>query len=134
MKLRALLAVYAVLIAVGGLVSLFVPAPYMSLYGVTDPDTAAIVLLRVVGATGIGLAAMAWYARNADASTARDALVLGLTVMNALTAIVLFTGAWSGGFNALAWVPAALYALFTVLLAIAGRASMAPKSAAGAGG
>lgn len=133
MKLRIVLSVYAVLTVIGGLVALIAPAPYMGLYGVPAPDAAAVVLLRVVGAAGIGIAVMCWFARNADASPARDALVLGLTVTNALTAVVLIMGAISGSFNVLSWMPAAMYAVFTVLFVHAGRTSMAPRVAAGAG-
>jgi hypothetical protein len=37
MKLRPLLSVYAVLMVVGGLVALILPAPALGLYGVTTP-------------------------------------------------------------------------------------------------
>jgi hypothetical protein len=131
MKLRMVLSVYAVLMLIGAVVSLAVPAQYMEFYGVV-PDATAVLLLRAIGAAGVGLALMAWLARNANASPALDAMVLGLTVMSAITAVVLAMGAASGRYNALAWVPAGLYALFAVWFGIAGRASMTPKPAAGA--
>lgn len=133
LNLRTLLPIYAVLVLIGGLVAIAVPAPYMSLYGVTAPDAAAVVLLRVVGAAGIGLAVMCWFARNAAASPARDALILGLAVTNALTGIVLVMGALSGSFNALSWMPAAMYLIFAVLFGLAARPAASPQVASASG-
>ena len=73
---------------------------------------------------------MAWTGRAGEAGKARDAIVLGLTVLNALSAVVAVVPALSGVFNGLAWAQAALYAVFTVLFAMAGRASMSPRAGA----
>lgn len=131
MQLRIVFTAFAVVTAIGALVSLVAPAQYMGLYGI-DPDTAAVVLLRVIGGIGIGLAVMAWLARDVEPSPARHAMVLGLTVANALAAIVLVFGALSGFANTLAWLPPAFYAAFAIAFAIAGRASMTPSVAPGA--
>jgi hypothetical protein len=55
-------------------------------------------------------------------------MVLGLTVLNALSAVVAVVAALSGVFNALAWAQAGLYTVFTLLFVVAGRASMSPRS------
>lgn len=126
MQLRAVLSAFAVLITIGGLGALLVPTAMMTFYGVAAPDAVAVVLLRAVGAMGIGVGLTAWLARGAEASPVRSALVLGLTVLNGLSAVVLVMAARSGHFNAFAWVPVAAYALFTVLLASSGRGSPTP--------
>ncbi len=133
MNLRTLLSVYAVLIGIGGLIWLLVPAQNLGLYGITAADPVAVVLGRFAGTMGIGLAVIAWGARGASASPARNALVLGITVANALGAIVCLLGALSGAFNNFAWVPVVAYAVFTVLFIVAGRGSMAEKQAVAAG-
>ena len=128
MNLRTVLSAFAVLIVLGGLAALLVPGTMMHFYGVGTPDAVAVVLLRAVGAMGIGVGLMAWSARGADDSAARNALVPGLTVFNGLSAIALLLGALSGLFNAFAWVPVAAYAIFTVLFLAAGRARMASNA------
>lgn len=131
MKLRTLLSVYAILIGIGGLIWLLVPAPNLELYGITAPDPVAVLLARFAGTMAIALGVMAWVARGAAASPARNALVLGITVANALGAIVCLLGALSDDLNAFAWAPVAFYGLFTVLFVVAGRTSMAEKPALG---
>jgi hypothetical protein len=57
-------------------------------------------------------------------------MVLGLTVLNGLSAVVAVVAALSGVFNALAWGQAALHTVFTVLFVMAGRAGMSPRAGA----
>lgn len=125
MNIRTLFSVFAVLIGIGGIVAIAAPAFMLAAYGVQDADPVSMALLRYVGATGVGLAVMAWFARNAEASSTRDALVLGLTVMTGLAAIVLFVTMLSGPFNMFGWLPVAMYAIFALLFTLVGRRSMA---------
>ena len=124
MNLRILLSVYAVLMALGGLIWLLLPAQHLVLYGVTAPDPLALLLGRFAGTMAIALAVMAWNARRAPRSPARHALVLGITVANTLGAAVCVLSAMSGRLNAFAWGPVGSYVLFSVLFIIAGRAAI----------
>ncbi len=67
---------------------------------------------------------MAWLSREADASKSRDSMVLGLTIINAISAIVAIMGALYGVYNVLGWMQAILYGLFTIGFIMVGKASM----------
>ncbi len=132
MNLKTLLSVYAVLMAIPGAVALVVPsALFTRLYGVPPLDGLEISLLRSWCAMAIGLGVMCWTARTAEASKARDAMILGLTVLNGLWAVVFALTAMASVGNWVVWADAALLALVTVLFIITGRQGM---SGAGAGG
>ena len=75
---------------------------------------------------------MCWNARTAEASKARDALILGLAVINGLLAVVaVLTGMAAAVGHWLLWAHAALYALFTVLFIVTGRQAMSAPTAGG---
>ena len=130
MQFTPLLSLYAVVTGLFAVALLIVPSQLMSVYGAPPLDTLQTILSRFIGGLFAGLAAMAWTARAAEPGKARDAIVLGLTVLNGLSAVVAVLAALSRVFNALAWGQAGLYALFTVLFVIAGRASMSPRTGA----
>jgi hypothetical protein len=130
MNLRTLLSVYAVLIGVGGLIFLLLPEQNLAVYGFTSVGALAVVLSRFAGAMGIALGVIAWRARAAGASPERDAIVLGIIVANALSAIVTLFGALSGAFNRAAWVPVVSYTVFTALFVVAARPRLPQKQPA----
>ena len=122
MTLKTLLSLYAV-VAAGFCLGLFLfPVFWITLYGAMA-DTQATVLLRLVGALFGGLAVMAWVGRGAEPSISRDAMVLGLTVLNGLAAIAAVLGALSGVYNQFAWGPVATFALCAIGFLVVGRAS-----------
>jgi hypothetical protein len=127
MNLTPLLSLYAIVTGFFALALLAVPGPLMGVYGAPPLDTLQTILSRFIGGLFAGLAVMGWTARAAEAGKARDAIVLGLTVLNGLSAVVAVVAALSRVFNALAWGQAVLYTLFTVLFVMAGRASMSRK-------
>src|SRR5438105_11532400 len=130
MQLTPLLSLYAVVTGLFAVALLIVPSQLMSVYGAAHLDTLQTILSRFIGSLFSGLAVMAWTARASEAGRAREAIVLGLTILNGLSAVVAVLAALSGVFNALAWGQAGLYALFTVFFVIAGRASMSPRARA----
>ncbi len=131
MTLKMLLSVYAVYVAAFGAAFLVVPSAVMSLYGVPPLDVLEISLTRNIGAVAIGLGVMCWATRTAEASKARDALILGLTVVNGLWAVVAVLTGMAGAGNWLVWVDAALFALLTVLFIVTGRQAMSAPTAGG---
>src|SRR2546426_4057081 len=133
MQLTSLLSLYAVITAFFGLALLGFPSQLMGVYG-ASLDTLATILSRFIGGLFAGLAVMAWMARAAEAGKARNAMVLGLTVLNGFSAVVAVMAALSGVFNALAWAQAGVYGLFTGLFVVGGRSSMSPRSGAWNGG
>jgi hypothetical protein len=77
MKLNVLLGITAVYMAALGLGFIFAPEAIGT--GAVPPDAspALIAYLRVFGTTFLGIAVLDWTARNAEPSTARDAIILG---------------------------------------------------------
>jgi hypothetical protein len=123
MTLKTLFSLYA-FVALFFCLGLFLfPAFWIALYGAI-PDAQATVLLRLVGALLGGLAVMAWTGRNAEPSKSRNAMVLGLTVLNGLAALASAWGALSGVYNYFAWGPVATFALCAAGFFLVGRASM----------
>ncbi len=131
MNLKMLLSVYAVFMAAPGVAFLVVPSAVMSLYGVPPLDELATSLAQSIGAMAIGLGVMCWTARTAEASKARDALILGLTVVNGLSAVVAVLTAMAAAGNWLIWADAGLLALFTVLFIVTPRQAMSTSTAGG---
>ena len=133
MNLQMLLSVYTVFLTAPGAALLVVPSVVFSrLYGAQPLDVLEISLARSIGALAIGLGVMCWTARTAEASKARDALILGLTVVNGLGVVVTVLAGMAGGGNWLIWTEAALLALFTVLFIVtSGQAMSAPTAGGG---
>src|SRR5438552_4923717 len=122
MQLTPLLSLYAVVTGLFAVALLIVPSQLMSVYGVAHLDTLQTILSRFIGSLFAGLAVMAWTARAAEPGRAREAIVLGLTILNGLSAVVAVLAALSGVFNALAWGQAGHQRLFTSLSFTTGRA------------
>ena len=129
MKLKMLLTGYAVLAAAFGAALLVVPSGFASLVGVPQLNVLETLLLQLIGALDIGLGVMCWTARTAEASKARDALILGLTVVNGLAAVVFGLTAVAVGGNLILWASAALDALFAVLFIVTLRQGMSAPTA-----
>jgi hypothetical protein len=129
MKLNILFVISAIYMALLGLGFVFVPQA-MGLGAVpADASPALIAYLRVFGSTFIGIAVLNWTARNAEPSTARNAIVLANVVGFGLAAALDLWGVLSGG-RQMALVLAIVHFLFTVAFIWAGRTSMSAKTKA----
>lgn len=132
MNLRVLLSVYGALSVIGGALWIVIPGSLLSGFGAAGAGAVAVFLASMFGGAALGLGVMSWMARGAEPSGARHALVLGITVTNLVWGVLALMATLAGNFNALAWVPVATYAIFTVLFLVAGRGSMnrpAPRPA-----
>jgi uncharacterized membrane protein HdeD (DUF308 family) len=82
-----------------------------------------IAQVRVQASLLLGIAVLNWFARNAEASKARDAIFLGNTVvfglMTILFGLLMFTGEPVVG-----WVFVVIALLFTFAFFVVGRANM----------
>ncbi len=129
MNLKMLLTVYAVYMVAVGVQNLVVPSAVSSLSGTAPPGSFETLLLRSWGVMVLGVGVMCGTARTAEASKARDALILGLIVINGLSAVVAALPIIDGSENLLIWADTAIWTLFTVLFIVAGRRAMwAPNS------
>jgi hypothetical protein len=92
-----------------------------------DAPAALITYLRVFGSTFLGIAVLNWKARNAEPSTARNAIILGnmvgFSVGPALDVWGLLTGA-----RQLAVVFAVIHLLIASAFFLAWRASKSAKT------
>ncbi len=131
MNLKILLTAYAVWMVGNGVIFLVFPTDVWNFLGMPPPTRFEILLQQSWAAMVLGVGVMCWAARTAEASKARDALILGLTVINGLTAMMAMLPILDGdgGGNLLSWLDTAPWALFTVLFIVAGRqARSAPNS------
>lgn len=113
MKINTLLKIFAVTAGIFFVGLVLLPAFWISLYG-ANADSQAIFLIRLVGALFGGLAVMAWAGRDAEPSKSREAMVLGLTILNGFAAVTALYGAITGVYNHFAWGPVIIFSLFTI--------------------
>ena len=124
MKLSTLFSIFGIVSLILGIVLLLFPNQMMSLLGISSLDNLSVMLIRFIGGFTLSLGMMSWFVRDAEASKARDAIILGLTLGNAIAAIIIIWSALSGIFTFLIWVEAALFVLFAAAFFFVGRANM----------
>lgn len=112
MTLHLLFLINAVAATLYAIALLLIPAQFLTLYGLT-PDPSLIYLARLFGGTVLGYGAVAWGARNAEAGTARRAIVLGNFIAFAVSLVAALVGQLSGVVNGLGWSTVVLYIFFT---------------------
>ena len=113
MKLGTFMAIAAVIAFVFGLGFILVPAQTVALYGTTLDESSQWVA-RYLGSAFIGIAVVAWFARNAAQNGAMRAIVLGFFVLSITGLIVAVWDALYGTGNALLWSTVVIY-LFLAL-------------------
>jgi hypothetical protein len=127
MGLRLLLSIAAVYMALVGLGLIFVPQAFG--IGAVPPDasTALIAYLRLFGSPLLGIAVLNWMARNAEPSTARNAIILGNMVGFIAIAALDVWGLFSGA-RPLTKVFAIIHLLFAVAFIWVGRMSLSANT------
>ena len=127
MKLKVILLVAAVYMALIGLGHLFAPVAMSA--GVIPADASAGVaaFLRHYSAPFLAIAVMNWMARNAEPSPARNAIVAANIILFALAAILDIAAVLSGAGPA-GLVPASMNLVIASLFVWAVRASMPVNS------
>jgi hypothetical protein len=113
MKFKTLMIIKAIVCLGFGPLLLFVPAQLLHLLG-TSYGPGAALTAREYGATLIGNLMLTWFARNAEKSVARKAIILHLFVYDAIAFIVTFIIQISGGLNILGWGIVFIYLFFTI--------------------
>lgn len=127
MKLKVILLVAAVYMALIGIGHLFAPVAMSA--GVIPADASAGVaaFLRHYSAIFLAIAVMNWMARNAEPSPARNAIVAANIILFALAAILDVAAVLSGAGPA-GLVPASMNLVIASLFVWAVRASMPVNS------
>jgi hypothetical protein len=123
MKLGILLSIAAIYMAFVGLGLIFAPQRFG--VGALPPEASAalIAYLRLFGSPFLGIAVLNWTARNAEPSTARNAITVGNIVGFAAIAALDVWGLLSGA-RPLTKVFAVIHLLFAVAFIWVGRMSM----------
>ena len=113
MKFKTLMIIKAVVCLGFGPLLLFVPGPLLNLLGSSFAPGAALTA-REYGAALIGNLFLAWFARNADKSVARRAIILDLFVYDAIAFVAVLLIQLAGGMNLLGWGIVAVYLFFAL--------------------
>ena len=113
MKLPTLMVIKAVVCLVLGLPILLATTFTYSLFG-ASLNAAGAFAAREYGASLMGNMLLTWFARNAAASEARRAIILGLCVYDAIGFVVTLIAQFSGVLGPLGWFAAAIYLFFTL--------------------
>jgi hypothetical protein len=108
-KLKHLFIVHSIVALIHGGGFVLVPKALMSLYGVSLADTSATYVARLFGAALLIYCFVAWFARNAQDSEARQAITLGFFLTGIIGFVVSLVGQLSGVMNALGWLVVGLY-------------------------
>jgi hypothetical protein len=127
MELRILLSLAAIYMALAGLGFIFAPQAIGIGAVPTDASAALIAYLRLFGSPFLGIAVLDWTARNAEPSTARNAVILGNVVGFGAIAALDVWGLFSGA-RQLTTVFAIVHLLFAGAFMWVGRRSIAAKT------
>jgi hypothetical protein len=127
MELRVLLSIAAIYMALVGFGFIFAPQAIGIGAVPTDASAALIAYLRLFGSPFLGIAVLNWMARNAEPSTARNAIIFGNIVGFGAIAVLDVWGLSSGA-RQLTKVFAIIHLLFAVAFIWIGRISMSAKT------
>ena len=120
MTLRILLRIAAIYMALVGFGLIFAPQRFGAGAVPLDASAALIAYLRLFGSPFLGIAVLNWMARNAEPSTARNAIIVGNIVGFAAIAALDLWGL-STGARPLTKVFAIIHLLFAVVFIWVGR-------------
>lgn len=124
MKLKTVLTVSALYLAVLGVGFMLVPREIGVEAVPVDASPALIAYLRIFGGPFLGIAVLNWLARELEPSPARRAIVLANIVGFGFVTLVDVWGVFSGGARQIAKVFLVIHLLITLAFILAGRASM----------
>jgi hypothetical protein len=130
MKLNVVFAVAGLFMIIVGLVQLIAPAAMVAGAGIGEtPSPAFLMTVRFTGVELLGLGLIAWLVRNAEASKARDGIMLGFTLYFALHALTSLYVQLTAVYTPFGWAVIVVQGLFAVGFLMAGRASMSTSLA-----
>lgn len=111
MNLKNLFMINAVVALFFGVVMVLFPAQTLDQYGLILIPASGILMARFFGGALLGIGVISWLVKDAGASEARDAAVLGFIVADVAGFIVALMAQMEGTTNALGWTTVALYLL-----------------------
>jgi hypothetical protein len=127
MNLKALLTISAIYLGVLGIGFMVAPRQIGIDAVPSDASPALLAYLRIFGGPMVGIAVLNWMARNAEPSTARDAIILANLVGFACVTSMDLWGVFSGAARPVAKLFLVIHLLMTVGFVLAWRASRRVK-------
>jgi len=113
MQFKTLMIIKAIVCVCLGIPVLLVPEFIYSIFGGTLA-AGGVFAAREYGASMMGILMLTWFARNAQKSDARWAIILALFVYDAVGVIITMVAIIAGALNPLAWLIVALYLFFAL--------------------
>jgi hypothetical protein len=130
MRLKTVLTLSAIYLGVLGLGFMFAPQQIGIGAVPADASPALLAYLRIFGGPCVGIAVLNWLARDAEPSTALDAIILANIVGFACVTAMDVWGVFSGGARQVAKVFLVIHLLMTLGFVAAwrarGRAHLSP--------
>jgi hypothetical protein len=123
MKLKPVLTISAIYLAVLGVGFMFAPREIGIDAVPADAGPALIAYLRIFGGPFLGIAVLNWTARNAEPSRTRNAIALANIVGFGCVSLMDIWGVSSGGARQAAKLFLVIHVLMTVAFIVAARAS-----------
>jgi uncharacterized membrane protein len=128
MKLKAVLTISAIYQAIVGVGMMLAPQEFGIDAVPPDASPALIAFLRIFGGPMLGIAVLNWMARNAEPSTALNAIVLANIVGFGCVTLVDIWGVSTGGARPIAKLFLLIHLLLTAAFVVAWRTNMrAPR-------
>jgi hypothetical protein len=117
MKLKYWMAAKAIVEVIFGIGFVLLPVALGSLFGmILDPGGA--LMAQLFGTAFIFGSIVLWLARNlTESDVAARAIIIAVVVSNTIGFIVTLIASLSGAWNALGWLPVALYLVFGLAFA-----------------
>lgn len=109
MRLKHLFIVHAAAALFFGVVLVLIPKSFLSLYDISLTTPGAEYIARIFGAALLIYTFVGWFARDAEDSVARRAIVLGFFLTEVLGFILSLIAQLSGVMNALGWMLVGVY-------------------------
>ena len=113
MKFKSLMVIKSIVCLCFAPVLLFLPEQLMNLLDLTS-GSGTVLTAREYGAALAGNFLLTWFARNAEASFTRLAIVLNLFVYDAIALVATLILQLSGALNLLGWGIVLIYLYFSV--------------------
>ncbi len=113
MKLGNLLVVNAIVALVYGISFVLIPVTMLSLYGMTQGTSEALVG-QYFGVALIAIGLLTWFARSVTDSEAQRAIILALLISDIIGVIVSVLGTVSGVMSAVGWSAVGIYLLLAL--------------------
>ncbi len=121
MTLKIVLTIAAIYMALVGVGMIFVPQQFGIGAVPADASPALIAFLRIFGGPCLGIAVLNWVARDAEPSSARNAIILGNLVGFGCVAASDVTGVFSGSARPIAKVFLVIHLAMAIAFALQWR-------------